>query len=136
MAIEGYGISVSGATFGALGSLKEGTMPGIATNGRIDTTIHNSPNDMMTGQASTLHMIPPVTVTVFMLAAQWVLIDDITKGIGLSQDWTFTDTDGNIAVIAGWIDNAEPQSNAADGADAIEVSITFEFTGAVAYTAA
>ncbi len=136
MAIEGYGITISGATFGAIGAIKEGTMPGIATNGRIDTTIHNSPSDMMTGQASTLHMIPPVTVTVFMLAAQWVKIDALGTGIGLTQEWTFTDTDTNAAVVSGWIDNAEPQSNAADGADAIEVSITFEFTGAVVYTAA
>lgn len=131
-AIEGYGFTVTGATIGALVQVKEVQVPGIATS-RIDTTIHGSASDMATGVPSTLRRIPPVTVTAFMDTGEYIDLLDSTKGCGKSQQWVFTDADDNTTTVTGWIDSVEVNGMAADGSDAIEVTMTFEFTGTVAH---
>lgn len=130
---EGYGFTVSGASFTAIGYLKEVQLPGIATS-RIDTTWHKATSDMATGQPATLRRIPPVTLSVFMDTAQYIKLLNSALGCGKSQVWTFTDSESDTTVATGWIDSVEASSNAADGSDAVEATLTVEFTGTNVHT--
>jgi hypothetical protein len=122
-AIEGYGLTISGATAGALGYIVEGEIPGIAVAGKIDTTVHGS-TGYKTSIPTSLKEVPDTTVTLLMDATQHATL---LSNVGVSQVWTFTDSDGNATTCTGWISAVKNESVKVD--DAIRQTITMSFTG-------